>query len=70
MINALWRLDDASLAAYTEDREVMRKVRRSYPDFIVMATYYREGEIIALQYRVPTKRKRSARNLLGVDVAR
>lgn len=70
MSNALWRLDSANLAAYTEDHEVMRKIRRSYPDFTVMATYYREGELIAIQYRVPTDRKRSARNLLNVKVAR
>jgi hypothetical protein len=68
MGNALWRLDSGNLAAYTEDREVMRKIRRSYPDFSEMAKYYRGGELVAIQYRVPSDRKRSARNLLGVNV--
>ena len=69
-MNAIWRLDAESLAAYTEDRDVMAKIRRSYPDFTVMAQYYRDGKLVALQYRIPTKRKRSARRLLGVDVVR
>lgn len=68
--NALWRLDADNLAAYTEDREVMRKIRRNYPDFTVMATYHKGGELVALQYRVPSDRKRSARHLLGVSVVR
>lgn len=70
MSNALWRTDSDNLSAYTEDRDVMRKVRRSYPDFTVTAEYFRAGELVARQYRIPSARKRSARNLLGVDVAR
>ncbi|WP_260871462.1 hypothetical protein [Paenibacillus sp. Y412MC10] len=46
----------------------MRKIRRSYPDFTPMATYEKDGVIYARQYRVPSKRKRSARHLLGVNV--
>jgi len=69
-MNKIWRLDPDNLAAYTEDHEVMRKIRRSYPDFIVMARYQKGGELIAIQYRVPSARKRSARNLLGVNVDR
>lgn len=66
--NALWRLDADNLAAYTEDVEVMRKIHCSYPDFTPMATYEKDGVIYARQYRVPSKRKRSARHLLGVNV--
>lgn len=70
MSNAIWRLDSDTLAAYTEDREVMAKIKRSYPGFIESAQYYKSGELIARQYSVPSKRKRSARNLLGVNVER
>jgi hypothetical protein len=69
-MNKLWRISPNHLAAYVEDHEVMRKIRRSYPDFVEMAQYYRDGRLFALQYRVPSARKRSARNLLGVDVDR
>ncbi|HZG87299.1 hypothetical protein [Paenibacillus sp.] len=69
-MNRLWRLNERELAAYTEDFDIIRKIRRSYPDFAVMAEYSKAGEVFALQYRVPATRKRSARHLLGVDVDR
>ncbi|MEK5420169.1 hypothetical protein [Paenibacillus sp. FSL L8-0708] len=69
MENAIWRLDSNNLAAYTEDRTVWAKIRRSYPDFTVMATYQEDGEIIARQYRIPSTRKRSARHLFGVSLS-
>ncbi|MFC5650913.1 hypothetical protein ACFPYJ_17695 [Paenibacillus solisilvae] len=68
--NALWRLNSDTLAAYVEDPEVIRKIRRSYPDFVETAQYHRDGVLIGRQYNVPSNRKRSARNLLDVDVAR
>jgi len=68
MDNAIWRLNDTEHAIYTEDTEIMRKIRRSYPDFIEMAAYQRDGVIFARQYRIPSVRKRSARHLLGVNV--
>ncbi|MGO4372713.1 hypothetical protein AB4Z21_18520 [Paenibacillus sp. MCAF20] len=70
MANALWRLDSDRLAAYVEDPEAIRKIRRSYPDFVETAKYYRDGKLIARQFTIPSDRKRSARNLLGVNVVR
>ncbi|HBU80868.1 MAG TPA: hypothetical protein DEF35_04400 [Paenibacillus sp.] len=66
MSNAIWRLDAYNLAAYTEDPEVIAKVRRSYPDFTVMATYERNGLVTGIQYRVPDVRKRVAKRLFNV----
>ncbi|EST55685.1 hypothetical protein T458_06925 [Brevibacillus panacihumi W25] len=70
MNNALWRLDPDYLAAYTEDSGIMARIRRYYPDVEPMARYYRAGKRIAVQYRVPSRRKRSMRRILGVDVVR
>lgn len=70
MTNTLWRLNSDTLAAYVEDPNVRRRIRRSYPDFVETAQYYRDEKLIARQYSVPSNRKRSARNLLGVNVER
>lgn len=70
MDNAIWRLNSAFLAGYTEDADVMRKIKRSYPDFAEMATYEKNGVIYARQYRIPSSRKRSARHLFGVNISR
>lgn len=64
--NAIWRLNADNLAAYTEDPGIIAKVHRSYPDFIVMATYEREGQVTGMQYRVPDARKRVAKRLFNV----
>ncbi|WP_418039201.1 hypothetical protein [Paenibacillus xylanilyticus] len=66
MSNAIWRLNADTIACFTEDTEVIAKVRRSYPDFIVMATYQRDGQLTGMQYRVPAARKRVAKRLLNV----
>ncbi|PSK04093.1 hypothetical protein C7R92_27320 [Brevibacillus porteri] len=70
MTNSLWRISPDHLAAYTEDIGIMARIRRYYPDVEPTARYYRDGERIALQYRVPNRRKRSMRRILGVDVDR
>lgn len=69
MNNAIWRLNSAFLAGYTEDADVTRKIKRSYPDFAEMATYQKDGVIFARQYRIPSARKQSARHLFGVPLS-
>jgi hypothetical protein len=66
MSNAIWRLNADYLAAYTEDPAVIAKVRRSYPDFLVMATYQRDGQLTGIQLRVPSARKRVAKRVFNV----
>lgn len=66
--NSIWRLSPTTLAAYTEDREIMRKIRRSYPDFEEMATYEKDGVIFGRQYRIPPDRRRVARRLFNVPL--
>lgn len=66
MSNAIWRLNADTIACFTEDAEVIAKISRSYPDFTAMATYEREGKVTAMQYRVPTGRKRVAKRLFNV----
>ncbi|GAS85659.1 hypothetical protein [Paenibacillus amylolyticus] len=66
MSNAIWRLNADTLVCFTEDPEVIAKVRRSYPDFIIMATYQRGGQVTGIQYRVPDARKRVAKRLFNV----
>lgn len=45
----------------------MRRIRRSYHDFEVMAEYFKFDKLIAKQYKVPIKRKRSALHLASIN---
>ncbi|MEC0167478.1 hypothetical protein [Paenibacillus graminis] len=67
MSNALWRDAAGNIQAYTESRDIMAKLKRSY-DFPISATYRREGAIYALQYRVPAENSRTIRRMFGVQI--
>lgn len=69
-VNEIWRIDSDWLMAYTEDRGTMRKIKRSYHDFIIVADYHKNGKFVGLQYKIPSRRKRAARYVFGVNVAR
>jgi hypothetical protein len=65
----LWRIDPDWLMAYTEDRSVWLRAKRYYPDFIIVADYFKKGRLIGLQFKIPSNRKRAARHLFGVNVS-
>ncbi|MDW7616979.1 hypothetical protein SC499_20235 [Peribacillus simplex] len=68
--NEIWRVSPGWLMAYTEDKETTQKIQRSYQDFIRVAEYAKDGEIIGIQFKIPSARKRSAIHLLGVNVSK
>nr|WP_259549375.1 hypothetical protein [Heyndrickxia oleronia] len=68
--NELWRIDSDWLMAYTEDKQTIRKIKRSYHDFIIVADYFKNGRLVGLQFKIPSRRKRAARYVFGVNVAR
>jgi hypothetical protein len=70
MSNEIWRVNSDYLMAFTSDVEVMRKINRSYPDFVVAAEYFKGEKVIGRQYRIPSPRKRSIVRLLGVGVSK
>lgn len=69
MSNEIWRINSDFLMAYTEDREVIKKAKRSYHDFIIVADYFKGNRLIGVQFKIPSHRKRSARHLFGVNVS-
>jgi hypothetical protein len=66
MMTTVWKLDAEFYVLYTEDKDIMNRVKRYYKDFEQMASYSRQGEIYALQYKVPLKRKRVAFRLANL----
>jgi len=66
MANEIWKLDTGWLAAYTEDCDLMQRIKRYKPDWTIMATYSRDGRLKALQYKVPIEQRRSAERMFSV----
>jgi hypothetical protein len=63
----VWKLDNEFYCIYTQNKKVMKRIKRSYHDFIFMADYFKNEKLIGIQYKVPVKRKRSAFHLARVE---
>lgn len=62
----VWKIDNEYYCLYTESKEVMKRIRRSYHDFELMAEYYKFDKLTGKQYKIPIKRKRSAFHLASI----
>ena len=64
MTAELWRQTDSSFTLYIDtkhEREV-RNIKRSR-DWDITATYYKDGQLVGLQWRVPELQYRSAKRI-------
>lgn len=53
-----WKLNNEYYCIYTENKDIMRRIKRYYHDFELMAEYQKRNKIIGKQYKVPINRKR------------
>jgi hypothetical protein len=65
--NALWKLDTGWLCGYTEDRELIRRIKR-YKKWTIMADYLKNGRLIGVQFRIPIEERRPAERLFNVAI--
>jgi hypothetical protein len=63
----VWKMDNEYYCLYTENRDIMKRIKRYYHDFDIMAEYFMYDRLVGIQYKVPIKRKRSAFRLAKVD---
>jgi hypothetical protein len=66
MSNDLWKLEPGWLAGYTEDRDLIRRIKRYKKDWSIMADYFKNGQLKAVQFRIPIEQRRSAERMFGV----
>jgi hypothetical protein len=65
MKNELWKLDTGWLCGYTEDRDLIRRIKR-YKKWTIMADYFRNGRILGYQFRIPIEERRPAERMFNV----
>ncbi|KAB2332929.1 hypothetical protein [Bacillus mesophilum] len=68
MENSLWKLEPGWLAGYSEDRELIRRIKRYKKDWTIMASYYKRERLISVQFRIPIEQRRPAERMFGVTV--
>lgn len=64
--NELWKLQPGYLAGYTEDRDLIRRIKRYKKDWYITADYFRHGRLTAVQFRIPIEQRRPAERMLAV----
>ncbi|MEH7525813.1 hypothetical protein V7149_21465 [Bacillus sp. JJ1503] len=63
----VWKYDNNVYCLYTESKEVIRRIKRSYHDFEAIAEYFKDDKLKGIQYKVPISRKRSAFHLASIN---
>lgn len=65
-MNKLWKLETGWLAGYTENRDLIRRIKRYKNDWTVMADYYKYNRFIGCQYKIPIEQRRSAERMFNL----
>ena len=66
MSNQIWKLETGWLAGYTDDRDLIRRIKRYKRDWPIMCDYFKFDRLIAVQFRIPIEQRRSAERMFGV----
>lgn len=68
--NKLWRMGTGFIGGYTEDRDLIRRIRRykESKGWTVMADYYKNGRFIGIQYKIPIEQRRPAERMFMTDI--
>jgi hypothetical protein len=64
--NEIWKLETGWLAGYTEDRDLIRRIKRYKKDWVIMAEYFIQDHLIGVQFKIPIKQRRSAERMFKV----
>lgn len=67
-INELWKLQKGYLAGYTEDRELIRRIKRYKRDWAIMASYYKYDRLIGIQFKIPVEHRRPAERMFQTSL--
>ncbi|MEH7237309.1 hypothetical protein [Bacillus sp. JJ1562] len=66
MNNSLWNLEKGWITGYTEDRDLIRRIKRYKRDWEIMADYFKNNRLIGVQFRIPIEQRRPAERMFGV----
>ena len=57
-MNELWKLDKGWIAGYTEDKDLIRRVKRHKKDWKIIADYIKYGRLIGVHFKIPIEQRR------------
>lgn len=66
MTNSLWKYETGWLCGYTEDRDLIRRIKRYKKDWLIMAEYFRYDRLFGVQFKIPIEQRRSAERMFCI----
>ncbi len=69
MANELWKHDTGWLCGYTEDRDLIRRIKRYKKDWSIMADYFKGNRLIGVQFKIPIEQRRPAERMFNASVS-
>ncbi|WP_245796316.1 hypothetical protein [Domibacillus antri] len=66
MNNELWKFETGFLCGYTEDRDLIRRIKRYKRDWIILADYFKGNRLVGVQFKIPIEQRRSAERMFNV----
>jgi hypothetical protein len=68
VVNSLWKLEPGWLGGYTENRELIRTIKRNRKKWAIMADYFRGNRLIGVQFKIPAEHRKAAEQVFEVTV--
>lgn len=68
--NDLWKLEKGWLAGYTEDRDLIRRIKRYKKDWQIMADYFKYDRLVGVQFKIPIEQRRAAERMFNCKVSK
>lgn len=68
--NELWRIQTGYIAGYTEDKDLIQRIRRykTNKNWKQTAEYFKDGKRIGVQYRIPIEQRRPAERMFDTKL--
>lgn len=66
MPNEIWKYDKGLLCGYTEDRDLIRRIKRYKKDWTIIADYFKGNRLIGVQFIIPIEQRRAAERMFNV----
>ncbi|WP_338452321.1 hypothetical protein R4Z09_10810 [Niallia oryzisoli] len=70
MSNKLWKFETGYICGYTEDRDLIRRIKRYKfkNDWLIMADYFRGNRLVGVQFKIPIEQRRPAERMFQVEL--
>ncbi|OIK22653.1 hypothetical protein [Bacillus amyloliquefaciens] len=65
----LWKLDKGWIAGYTEDKDLIRRVKRHKKDWKIIADYIKNGRLIGVHFKIPIEQRRPAERMFNTRLS-